>query len=71
MKKVTKLVLMLCLTLSGALCHASGVAEQVNEKEVETPKIVKIKAQHRISAFAMREKGLLNWMKTIIFATET
>ena len=32
MTKVTKLVLMLCLTLSGALCHASGVAEQENEK---------------------------------------
>jgi hypothetical protein len=27
--------------------------------------------QYRISAFAMREKGLLNWMKNIIFATET
>ena len=32
MTKVTKLVLMPCLTLSGALCHASGVAEQENEK---------------------------------------
>ena len=32
MKKITKLVLMLCLTLSGALCFASGVAEQENEK---------------------------------------
>ena len=32
MTKVTKLVLMLFLTLSGAFCHASGVAGQVNEK---------------------------------------
>ncbi len=32
MKKVTKLVLMLCLTLSGALCYASGVAGTENEK---------------------------------------
>lgn len=32
MKKVKTMFLMLCLTLSGAFCHASGVAEQVNEK---------------------------------------
>ena len=32
MKKVTKLVLMLCLILSGAFCHASGVAGQENKK---------------------------------------
>jgi hypothetical protein len=32
MKKVTKLVLMLCLILSGAFCHANGVAGQENEK---------------------------------------
>ena len=32
MKKVTTLVLMLCLILSGALCHASGVARTENEK---------------------------------------
>lgn len=32
MKKVTKLVLMLCLVLSGAFCYASGLAEQENEK---------------------------------------
>ena len=32
MKKVTQLVLMLCLTLSGAFCHASGVAGQENMK---------------------------------------
>ena len=32
MTKVTKLFLMLFLTLSGALCHASGVARTENEK---------------------------------------
>ena len=32
MKKVTKLVLMLCLILSGAFCYASGVARTENEK---------------------------------------
>ena len=32
MKKVTTLVLMLCFTLSGAFCHASGVAGTENEK---------------------------------------
>jgi hypothetical protein len=32
MTKVTKLVLMLCLILSGALCHANGVAGQENKK---------------------------------------
>jgi len=32
MKKVKTMFLMLCLILSGALCHASGVAGQVNEK---------------------------------------
>ena len=32
MKKVTKLVLMLCLVLSGALCYASGVAKTESEK---------------------------------------
>ena len=32
MKKVTKLVLMLCLTLSGAFCHANGVAGQENKR---------------------------------------
>ena len=33
MKKVTKLVLMLCLVLSGALCYAHGEAKTENEKE--------------------------------------
>ena len=32
MKKATKLVLMLCLTLSGAWCYAHGVARTENEK---------------------------------------
>ena len=32
MKKLAKLVLMLCLTLSGALCFASGLAGTENEK---------------------------------------
>lgn len=32
MKKVTTMVLMLCLTLSGAWCHASGVDRTENEK---------------------------------------
>ena len=32
MKKVTVLVLMLFLILSGAFCHASGVAGQNNKK---------------------------------------
>ena len=32
MKKVTTIVLMLCLTLSGAFCHASNMAGQENMK---------------------------------------
>lgn len=32
MKKVKTRFLMLCLILSGALCYASSVAEQENEK---------------------------------------
>ena len=40
MKKVTKLVLMLCLILSGALCYASGVAGQENEKGKDGTPIV-------------------------------
>ena len=32
MQKLVTVVLMLCLTLSGAFCHASSVAEQENEK---------------------------------------
>ena len=32
MKKLTTLFLMLCLTLSGALCYASGLVRTENEK---------------------------------------
>ena len=44
MKKVTTLVLMLSLVLSGALCYASGVA-RTETKEDETPSIVVIKTK--------------------------
>ena len=40
MKKVTTLVLMLCLILSGALCYAKGVARTENEKEKDGTSIV-------------------------------
>ena len=33
MKKVTKLILMLCLVLSGALCYANGVSRTEKEKD--------------------------------------
>ena len=48
MKKVTKMVLMLCLSLSAALCYAHGVARTENyEKENEgTPIIAILKTQH-------------------------
>ena len=39
MKKVTTLVLMLCLVLSGALCYANGEA-RTEPKEDGTPSIV-------------------------------
>ena len=42
MKKVTKLVLMLCLILSGAFCYASGAA-RTEVKGDETPSIAIIK----------------------------
>ena len=46
MKKVTTLVLMLCLVLSGALCYADGAARtETKEKEDETPSIVVIKTK--------------------------
>ena len=32
MYKLKEMILMLCFILSGAFCHASGVAEQENEK---------------------------------------
>ena len=53
MKKVKTMFLMLCLILSGALCHASGVAGQVNEKGNDgTPISVIEKSSHSSS-----EKG--------------
>jgi len=45
MKKVTTLVLMLCLILSGAFCYASGVARTENKK-VEGPILIKQKVHH-------------------------
>lgn len=42
MKKVTTIVLMLCLTLSGAFCHASGVAGQENKRGNDGTPIVVI-----------------------------
>lgn len=45
MKKVAKLILMLCLVLSGALCYASGVAGTENKKG-EGAILIKQKAHH-------------------------
>ena len=45
MKKVTKLVLMLCLILSGAFCYAHGAARTENEKGEGTPLLLIIKTQ--------------------------
>ena len=47
MKKVKTMFLMLCLTLSGAFCHASGLARTENEKGKDgTPISVIEKASH-------------------------
>ena len=46
MKKVTKLVLMLCLVLSGAFCYAHGVARTENEKGEGVPLITIQKAHY-------------------------
>ena len=43
MRKVKAMFLMLCLTLSGAFCHANSVAEQENEKGKDGTPIVIIK----------------------------
>ena len=52
MKKVTKLVLMLCLILSGAFCHASGLARTENEKGNDGIPIELIKnSSHGITCF--------------------
>lgn len=45
MYRLRHFVLMLCLTLSGALCHAAGVAGTENGKG-EGPILTKKKAQH-------------------------
>ena len=45
MKKVTKLILMLCLVLSGALCYANGAVRTENKK-VEGPILIKQKVHH-------------------------
>lgn len=46
MKKVTKLVLMFCLVLSGAFCYANGAARTENEKRDGTPILTIAKVQH-------------------------
>ena len=46
MKKVAKLVLMLCLILSGAFSYAHGVARTENEKDAGLPLITIQKAKH-------------------------
>ena len=52
MKKVTTLVLMLCLVLSGALCYAHGVVRTENGKG-EGAILTKQKAHHVIKAEAL------------------
>jgi hypothetical protein len=46
MKKVAKLVLILCLILSGALSYAHGEARTENEKEEGIPLLLILKTQH-------------------------
>lgn len=46
MKKVTKLILMLSLIFSGALCYANSVAETEEEKGKGIPLEVKEKVIH-------------------------
>ena len=53
MKKVTQLVLMLCLILSGAMCYARGIAGTENEKGSDGTPIVII----RNSIHSGSEKG--------------
>lgn len=40
MKKVTQMVLMLFLVLSGAWCYAGGVARTGNEKGIENQNLI-------------------------------
>jgi hypothetical protein len=69
MKKVTKVVLMLCLTLSGAFCYAHNVAEQKIEKGKDEIPIVLIEN----SSHGGSEKGnsiiasLNGHMLTVVF----
>jgi hypothetical protein len=46
MKKLSRLILMLCLVFSGALCCAHSVTRITNVKEEGAPKIIIIKAHH-------------------------
>lgn len=46
MNKLKKMVLMLCLVLSGALCYASGAARMENEKDNEITMEVVEKVLH-------------------------
>ena len=46
MKKVTTMVLMLCLSLSAAFCYAHGVARQENEKGKDIPIVVISRVNH-------------------------
>lgn len=46
MKKVTQLVLMLCLILSGAFSYAHGMARTEKEKVMGDPRLTIQKAQH-------------------------
>ena len=48
MKKVTQLILMLCLILSGAFCYASSVAGQENKKGKDETSILIIEKTNQI-----------------------
>jgi hypothetical protein len=69
MKKVITLVLMLCLTLSGAFCHANGVAGQENKRGNDGIPISVIEKSNHTSS----EKGnsilatLNSHMLTVVF----
>ena len=69
MKKVTTLVLMLCLTLSGALCYASGLARTENEKgEDGTPIVIIENSSHTSSEKGNSILATLNsHMLTVVF----
>lgn len=46
MNKLKKMILMLCLVLSGALCYAHGVARMENEKDNDITMEVLLKSLH-------------------------